>query len=208
MVIGPDIITDVGALSYAGVFILSLLANIFIPVPEEIILLALGYVVGVGILSGYVVLPIVIVGLLLSDMVLFILSKRGSRIVQWLYHKFFEKRIAKKGKRWVRTNIGKIIVVSRFLVQFRFLGPFLAGERKIKTKTFVMYDLLGLVLYVPLYVLLGALFHSKVRYIIDKVGVVQNIVFMAVILLILFAMIRFVYKFFFKKDETENEQPI
>lgn len=205
MELGPEILNEVGALSYAGVFLLSLLANFVIPIPEEITLLALGYLVGTGIFKGYLILPIVIVGLLISDIVLFTLAKRGSRIVTYLYERFFAKRIAKRGgARWTHRHIGKIIVISRFLVQFRFLGPFLAGHRKIPIGKFLQYELLALVIYVPLYILLGAFFHNKVRYIIDKVGVVRNLILIAIVILVLVGVVKFIYRVFFKKDPNAD----
>jgi membrane protein DedA with SNARE-associated domain len=201
MELGPEILNEVGALSYAGVFLLSLLANFVVPIPEEITLLALGYLVGTGIFKGYLIIPIVIAGLLISDIVLFILAKRGSRIVTYFYEKFFAKRIAKRGgARWTNRHIGKIIVISRFLVQFRFLGPFLAGHRKIPIGKFIRYELLALIIYVPLYILLGAFFHNKVRYIITKVDVLRNIILIAIVVIIVIAVFKFIYRFFFKKD--------
>jgi membrane protein DedA with SNARE-associated domain len=201
MELGPEILNEVGALSYAGVFVLSLLANIIVPIPEELTMLAIGYFVGRGIFDGYLIIPIVIAGLLISDIVLFILAKRGSRVVTLLYEKFFAKRIAKRGGvRWTKRHIGKIIVISRFLIQFRFLGPFLAGHRKISIWKFIRYDLLALVIYVPLYILLGAFFHHKVQYIIDKVGVARNLIFIVIGVLVLIAIVKFMYRFFFKKD--------
>ena len=47
-----SIITEsIGGLTYGGIFILALLPNLFIPVPEEIVLLAMGYLTGIGIFA-------------------------------------------------------------------------------------------------------------------------------------------------------------
>lgn len=202
--VSENIITQLGALSYAGIWVTSLLANILIPVPEEIVLLALGYIVGTGALNGFIIMPLVISGLLLSDFILYSLTKRGSRIINWFYQKFFAKRIVKKGDEWVNQNIEKIIILSRFLIQLRFLGPFIAGQRKISWKKYVVYDLFALVIYVPIYILLGVYFHSKVKFIIDKVGVVRNIVLIVVGLLLLYALVKLGYRFLFKKSSQEN----
>ncbi len=202
MIESQTIITELGALSYIGIWVVSFLSNIVIPVPEEVILLALGYLAGTGQISLIIVLPIIISGLLLSDCILFILSKKGSRIVTWLYTKFFSKRFKQKDQMWIDTHIGKIIFFSRFLIQLRFIGPFLAGQKKLSLKTFIKYNLSALVIYVPLYVLLGDFFHSRVKSIVERVGVAKNIAFVFVSLLLAYALFLSIYRLLFKAKET------
>lgn len=200
-----EIILQLGALSYAGIWLTSFIANVIIPIPEEAVLLLLGYIIGTKAINGYIVIPLVISGLLASDLIIYFLSERGSRIVTWFYDKIFSKRIARQGNNWVNANIGKIIVISRFLIHFRFLGPFIAGQRKIGWKTFVKYDLLALVIYVPVYVLLGIYFQNKIGLIIGKVEVVRNIILLSVVLLLLWGILKISYRWFFKKVPTYNE---
>ena len=132
-----EVIKQLGALSYGGIWVVSFLSNVVIPIPEEIILLALGYLSGTGAVNGIIIIPLVITALLVNDVIIYKLSQRGSRITTFLYNKFFAKRIEKKGEVWVNTNIKSIIFYSRFLMQLRFLGPFLAGSQKLKQKDFV-----------------------------------------------------------------------
>ena len=66
-----EIIRQVGALSYLGIFGISFLANVVVPVPEEVVILAIGYVVGAETMNFWIVLPIVMAGMLLSDLIMF-----------------------------------------------------------------------------------------------------------------------------------------
>lgn len=190
-----DVINQLGALSYGSIWVVSFLSNVVIPIPEEIILLALGYLSGTGAVNGLIVIPLVISALLINDIVIFKLSRRGSKITTHLYTRFFEKRVEKKGELWLNMNIKRIIFFSRFLMQLRFIGPFLAGSRKMPQKDFIITDLFALTLYVPLYVGLGWYFHSRVLLIIKDVGIAKNIILLVLGIVVTLGLIRFIYRF-------------
>lgn len=187
------LITSLGTLSYLGVFGISILANVVIPVPEEVILLALGYVAHIGTLNIFYLIPTIIVGLLTSDIILYILSQKNNRFVTYFYAKFFAKRLAGKHD-WVDHNIKKIIFFSRFLIQLRFLGPFMAGQHGVKFRTFITYELAALVIYVPLIVWTGWYFHTRMERIVSGVGLVRNIILIIFGMIILISLLRSAYK--------------
>jgi membrane protein DedA with SNARE-associated domain len=68
---GQEIIRHISTLSYVGIFGISFIANVLVPVPEEVIILAMGYVAGTGAINFWITLGVVIVGSLLSDMGMF-----------------------------------------------------------------------------------------------------------------------------------------
>ncbi len=179
------IISHISALSYGGVFVLSLLANVVVPVPEEVALLAIGYASHATGMSLLLIIPIVMSGLLISDLILYYFSRKGNRLVEGFYNRIFRNRLADR-KQWLEDNVNKVIFFSRFLVQLRFLGPFFAGQTKVSWKTFVMFELAALIIYVPLVVGAGSLFHSSIKNIISGINVVRNVVliFFAVLILI------------------------
>lgn len=198
MIEGQTLITELGALSYVGIWFAALLSNVVIPVPEEVVLLAFGYLAGTGHINFFILMPIVMSGLLVSDIGMYFLARKGSRLVTWFYDKFFSKRLMQKNDQWFTDHMNKIIFFSRFLVQLRFIGPFLAGQKKIPFKRFVTYDLAAIIVYVPLYTLLGLFFHSRVQAIIDNVGVVRNIALVAIGLFVVFVLSRkYIRKFLF-----------
>ncbi len=194
-----EVINQLGALSYGGIWVVSFLSNIVIPIPEEIVLLALGYLSGTGVVNGYIIIPIVISALLVNDLILYLLSKHGSKLTNFLYTKFFAKRLEKKGNFINNISTRKIIFFSRFLMQLRFLGPFLAGSRGFPKKDFLRYNLFALLIYVPLYIGLGWYFHSRVLLIIKDVGIAKNIFLMVLASVIIFAIIKASYRSVFRK---------
>jgi membrane protein DedA with SNARE-associated domain len=196
-----NLITELGALSYIGIWFTALLSNVVIPVPEEVVLLGFGYLAGTGHINFFILLPIVISGLLVSDIGMYILAKKGSRLVNWFYNKFFSKRLMQKNEQWFTDHMNKIIFFSRFLIQLRFIGSFLAGQKKIPFRRFVVYDLAAIIIYVPLYTLLGLFFHNRVQAIIENVGVVRNILLVVIGLLIVFGLSRkYIRKFLFEDN--------
>ena len=198
-----ETINQLGALSYGGIWVVSFLSNIVIPIPEEIVLLALGYLSGTGVINGYIVIPIIISALLLNDLILYLLSKHGSKLTSFLYTKFFAKRLEKKGNFVSNISTKKIVFFSRFLMQLRFLGPFLAGTRNFPKKDFVRYNFFALLIYVPLYVGLGWYFHSRVLLIIKDVSIAKNIFLMVLSGVIIFAIIKTSYRWVFKKMRVD-----
>ena len=207
-------IRELGGLSYLGIFAISLVANILFIVPEEVVLLGLGYVARAGNVDIFFIIPIVISGLLTSDLVLYSLSRGNSRIIHYLYDRIFSKRIAFFSKKlsgdeaWMEQNVEKVIFYSRFLMQLRFLGPFMAGKHKRSARTFLTYELAALVLYVPLLLWIGWYFRSRIEHIIDRLDLAHIIVLIAVIVLLLYpfllAVFRGVIRRMFRHEQKEN----
>ncbi|MEI8062419.1 MAG: VTT domain-containing protein, partial [bacterium] len=166
------LIQHLGALSYIGIFGVSIIANVIVPVPEEIVLLALGFLVGTGQVNGYAIIGILIAGLFISDISMYYFAKKGFRFVTFFYEKFFAKRLASK-REWLESHVTEVIFFSRFMVQLRFLGPFLAGQTQTPTKTFVKYNLYALTVYVPFYILVGFYFHNRIEVISSGIGIAR-----------------------------------
>lgn len=189
------LVSSIGGLSYSSIFVIALLANLIIPVPEEIVLLAIGYLTGIGVLMYPLAMAIFILGMLVSDYILYSLSYRGSTIVSRL-KKRLNKRGYLKDDNYVKQNIKKIIFFSRFLVYLRFIGPVLAGSLKTNRKVFLIYDFLALVIYVNIFMLLGNYFHRQI-YLIEN-GIAKFIHYfltLFIIILVIF-LLRYIQKHF------------
>ena len=198
-----SLLIQLGALSYLGIFVVSLLANMFLPVPEEAILLSLGYLAGIGKLNALILMPIVISGLLISDIGIYYLSKKGNKLVEGIYKKFFAKQVAKRID-WAKEHIDKVIFFSRFMIQLRFLGPFLAGHLKVKTKEFIKLDFVALFIYVPLYVFIGWFFQSKILDIVNNVKKAENIAVIIIGCIVGYSILKFIYKLLFTRSAEEG----
>lgn len=192
-----EIIRTVGALSYFGIFGIAFLANIVVPVPEEVVILAIGYVAGTGMINFWIVLPIVIVGMFLSDIIMFTASLRGNKIVRTVYDKFFSK-IVPMNQEFIEQHIKKIIFVSRFLVNLRFIGPFLAGQAKATYKQFILLDGGAIVIYATVLLWAGHYFSNRIDSIFDGVGTFKNILLLVIGVVALITIMQAIKKAFLK----------
>lgn len=177
------IIDSLSGLHYTGLFLMALLSNLFIPVPEELVLLGVGYLTGIKTFSYTSAMIIFIVGMLVSDIFLYTLAKKGNKLVQKPM-RVLQKRGVLSNKEFARKHIRKIIFFSRFLVYLRFTGPVMAGWLKLKTRIFIIYDFFALVIYVNIVMGLGNYFHKQIFAITEGVVQFRNYLITAVLILI------------------------
>lgn len=198
------ILDSVGGLSYFGVFILAMLSNIFIPVPEELILVVMGYLSGNGLFLYPIVMALFIMGLMLSDYVLYSLSLRGSKLVK-SFIKRLEKRGLLKNESYTRKHIKKIIFFSRFLVYLRFIGPVMSGYLRVDRKTFLSHNFLALVVYVNVFLGLGHHFHKQIEFITNGVARFKNYLLIGLLTIGTIVVLRYIQKNFLKWLKTIGE---
>lgn len=187
-----EIVQQIAAYSYLGAFGLSLIANIFVPVPEEVVVLMIGYATGAGLLAFWPTLGIVFLGLLISDIMIYFFAKKGTRVLLIIYEKYFARLGIKDNEAFLKKNINSVIFFSRFIIQFRFLGPFLAGYFQIPFKRFLKFELPALMIYVPLVLWLGYYFQSQIDSIISGLGSVKNIIIIVVGAVLLISLAQYV----------------
>lgn len=194
-----EAVHTLGQLSYWGIFGISLLANIIIPVPEEVFLLALGYVSGAeGVINPYITAAIVIPGLMVSDLFLYTLARTGNKYVKVLERKLKNFKFTRDHS-FVEKHIVKIVVISRFVIQFRFVGPVLAGTTKMSWKKFLVWDFIALCFYVPLVIFIGNYFNARITKVLTGIAVAKNYVLLAVGVLIVWWLAKFIRRQFFKE---------
>ncbi len=194
----PDFQTalhTVSGLSYVGVFGLSLIANIFVPVPEEVFLLALGYLLAEGFFHPALIVVIVICGFMISDTALYFFARKGNKFLIKMRDKFLSN-IGFTDGNTLSKHMTKIIFFSRFMVQFRFLGPVLAGSYHVPYKRFFAVNLVALGVYVPLVILLGDYFHGRLERVFAGIGVARNIIFAVVGVVVAIALFKFMRTLF------------
>jgi membrane protein DedA with SNARE-associated domain len=198
-------ITDLAGLTYSGMFVLALSANMIVPVPEEIILLIVGYFTAKGHFSFLYSYLIFLVGMFISDTILYHMAYKGARITRNLAKKVENNRHL-KDEGFVKKHIVKIIIISRFLMYLRWIGPVLSGVAKISYKKFAKYNFIALLMYIPLVLWLGFYFENQIDKIISNVNLIQNIFLFIFSVLFLIFLSKTLNKSFIKNiTETIDE---
>lgn len=169
-------------ISYFGIFFSLIIIN-FTPFPEELLILAIGYLTAFGFGNVFIVAAIGVFSLLVGDNVLFWLSRKGSAYVQRFEEKILQDKFF-KFKEKMTKHVGITIFVSRFVSSFRLLGPFLSGSMGVAWKKFQFFDLLALLIYVPVLVFIGREFNNQIGFLIAKVETLRHASFFVFLILL------------------------
>src|SRR3989442_4050616 len=152
----PDInqlITDWGT---AGIFLVVMLGNIGLAVPEEAVLAAAGYLVWSGRLQLLPVLVVALVSAVAGDNFGYWLGRRyGRGTVERYAHWLLKPARVVVAESFVSRYGALAVCVARFVGGFRFLAGPLAGAVGLPFHAFLRGNLLGAMLFVPYAVGIG-----------------------------------------------------
>jgi len=161
---------------YVGVAAVFLLCGLGLPLPEEIVLLAAGYICTK--LPQQVTLPLMMVwcagAILCGDLIPFVLGRVfGARLLRlrWMRLLVNKQRLA-MFDRWFRRRGDAVILIARFIVGLRVVAFFTAGTMKMPWRRFLVLDGLGILLIVPLLTWLG---YTSAGFIDDMIANVQRV---------------------------------
>lgn len=161
---------------YIGVAAIFLLCGLGFPLPEEIVLLAAGFVCA-KYPEHAKLLPMMgwsACAILVGDMIPFLLGRIfGVRLLRlrWLRYFITKQRLA-TFDRWFRRRGDMVIVISRFLAGLRMVAFFTAGAMKMRWSRFLFLDGLGIVLMVPLLCWVG---FSSAGFIQEAIAWVETV---------------------------------
>lgn len=195
-----EIIKHVTGLSYLGLFGVGAAANVLVPVPEEIIILAIGYVVGTGAFNFWLTLLVVFLGAIFSDLIMFSLARARNKYIVIVYEKFFSKLVPMR-ESFVEAHIKKIVFVSRFLVNLRFIGPYLAGRVRMPYKLFLLVDSAALLLYLGVLLWAGHYFAARIESIFSGVNTFKNVILVIIAAVVLWSIAQIIKKAFFSFEQ-------
>ncbi len=161
---------------YWSVALLFVLCGIGLPLPEEILLLAAGYICSQ--VPERTELPLMMAacagGILGGDVLPFVLGRVfGVRLLRlrWLRLVVTKQRLA-NFDRWFRRRGDWVVLIARFIPGLRVAAFFTAGTMKMAWRRFLFLDGLGIALMVPAMTLVG--FHSA-EFIDRVIAMVQRV---------------------------------
>lgn len=178
----PDFIQH---LSYTGIFLWFLLTQLIIvmPIPEEVVLISLGYVSATGVWNPFIAAAIALATLILSDGIFYFLSRSGNRYIARLV-KRSEGGAFAKAEAQMKRNMPRAVFTLTFIPRLRFFGPVLAGILKLKWPAFFLADASALVIHVSVYTFLGFFFHKSLVGLFKNVAVLQHVLFIAAVVVV------------------------
>lgn len=163
---------------YLAVAVLFILCGLGFPLPEEIVLLAGGYVCAK--FPDHAQLPWMMVwcagAILVGDALPYVMGRVfGVRLLRlrWLRLIVTKQRLA-SFDRWFRRRGDWVILIARFIPGLRVVAFFTGGTMKMSWRRFLCLDGLGILLIVPLLTWLGYHSASFIERVIETVQKIER----------------------------------
>ena len=178
--------------TYLGLLIVLVLCGLGLPVPEDAVLLTGGFLAHRGLVQYPVALAISFVGVIIGDCSLFFLGRRfGTSLLRYfcLLHPGSRKSIVRM-QSFMERHGHRAVFYGRFLAGLRALIYLSAGSLGVPISRFLIYDLLGAAISVPLVVSLGYMFGGEIEQLLHYLGGIQRAVLIVVALSVLIWLTR------------------
>jgi membrane-associated protein len=166
------LLSTLGVYGLPVLFLILIIGCIGVPMPASLLLLAAGSFVEQGEMSLWPTLLLAAGGAIIGDNIGYALGRWGGRRVSKKLGTLLGGAARlESAKSWLSRWGGAGIFLSRWL--FTPLGPFInitSGLTGYPWPRFLFYDLIGEVLWVVLYVMLGRLFSDSVQAMSEVAG--------------------------------------
>jgi membrane protein DedA with SNARE-associated domain len=164
--------------TYVGLFCVLLLCGLGLPLPEDIALLAGGFLAHRGLTHLPMTLAVSLLGVVAGDNWLFYMGRRfGTGLVSYfqLGRPSSQLQIDRL-KEFMHRHGQRTIFYARFLAGVRALIYLTAGSLGFSPGKFVFYDLLGAVISVPIVVSLGYIFGGQIEEVFRYLGGFEHLI--------------------------------
>ena len=158
-----DIIQNFGVWSYAIIFLIVFIETgivIFPFLPGDSLLFASGALAAMGAFNLAILLVVYFIAAVLGDTVNYQIGKKVGTAISpnSLIGKIINQEKMKKAEDFFNKHGGKTIIIARFMPFIRTFAPFVAGASRMNYSYFILYNVIGAVLWVGICTILGYLF--------------------------------------------------
>lgn len=191
-------------IGYIGIFIILLLCGLGLPIPEDITLLAGGYLTYLGRLKLFPTIVVSMIGVLSGDLIIFFLGRKWGELSKdhKIMRKFITPERLKKANHYFTKYGGKTIFFARFLPGIRAATFLTAGFVKMSRLKFFMLDFLASLISVPLVVYLANWFGFEIDYLIEVIRKTKLWLALIVICIVTY----FLTRYFINKSRKQKHE--
>lgn len=145
---------------YAAVFIMLALGLFSLPIPDEVMVLLVGYFTKIGMLHYSFSFLAVFSGSLTGMLVSYGLGKRvGRPLLDWLDKWFgFSLKWIKKAEHWIQKYGSPVIIVSYFVPGMRHVTGYFCGISHMPLRLYMLYAGVSALLWSLLFLTIGRIF--------------------------------------------------
>jgi membrane-associated protein len=157
-----EIISAYGALTYGILFLVIFAETGFVVtpfLPGDSLLFAAGAFAALGDLNIWLMIVLLVAAAILGDTVNYWIGHfLGQRIVDNPKIKFINQDHIDKTEKFYEKHGGKTIILARFVPIIRTFAPFVAGVGKMNYSQFILYNVVGGMVWVGLFSSAGFFF--------------------------------------------------
>ncbi len=170
--------------TYLGLFVVLMLCGLGMPIPEDVALLAGGYMVHRGVTRYPITLVVALVGVVAGDNSLYFLGRRfGTGVVRYFGIGRPGRQVQiQRIQKFMERHGHRAIFYARFLAGLRALIYLSAGSFGVRPAVFFIYDLLGALISVPIVVTLGYIFGKQLEMLVKYLGGFERLIVFVLIL--------------------------
>lgn len=127
--------------------------------PEESLLFVTGTLSAKGALNIWKITALLMASNIIGECVNYYIGKRfGIKIFKNTNSIIFNKKHIKKAQNFYDTYGGKTIIIGKFIPLVRTFIPFIAGTANVKFSNFIIYNMIGGIPWVALFIMGGYFF--------------------------------------------------
>lgn len=157
-----QIVNDYGSWVYAVLFAIVFCETglVVLPfLPGDSMLFAAGSIAAIGGMNIFVLIGLLILAAVLGDFVNFEIGKHfGKKLFANPNSRIFKPQYLEKTHEYYAKYGGRTIIIARFVPIVRTFAPFVGGMGQMPYREFVKYNLIGAVVWVTGFTLLGYFF--------------------------------------------------
>ncbi len=171
------------------------------PLPEDIPLVAAGYLVWDGTMTWFPAILVTMGGVLIGDTILFFVGRHlGLNVLrQERFQKIFKPKKVKRTRAYFRKYGDKLVFFARFVAGFRAVAFFMAGAMHMEYKRFITLDALAALLSVPIWIVLGYglghFFGDEITDILKSLKEVKTVFTIVVAVIVVIVLVRMLFKY-------------
>ena len=174
--------------TYAGLFVILSLCGLGLPMPEDVALLAGGFLAHKGITRYPLTLVVSLLGVIAGDNSLYFIGRGvGANVLRYFGLKRSEpeedgSNHVDRLHQFMHRHGHLAIFYARFFAGFRAIVYLSAGSLGVPPSRFFIYDLAGAAISVPVVVTVGYVFGDQIEKVIHYLGGFQKILWLVIAL--------------------------
>lgn len=182
--------------SYLSVFFSTFLENVFPPIPSGLILVFSGFMLTKITINTVLLIIVSVLGSILGSLVLYYIGTifteaKLIQIINSKYGKIFniKTRHIKNANNWFKKHGKVTVLIFRVIPIFKSLISLPAGINKMKLTTFLIYTLIGTIIWNTTLILMGKLLGDNWYLFVAFINNVSSVLLYVVVIILIIMII-------------------